>query len=151
MNFFESARRRMPHFFNGVDVLEYTPHDKSKSIKHLFSDSRYIVIDPKNTGLSKVDDNSFKVVVSVDYFQDTSDYLSKLEDMHRVSSKFVIFSCRAAGNSQVSEDGYYKNLTRSDFYNWLDLDDLFETHTFEIDYNNSMMYFWGVKRIEDLK
>ena len=151
MNFFDSTKRRMPHFFNGVDVLEYGPHNKSKSIKHLFSDSRYTVLDPSRNDLSEIDDNSFTVVFNADYFQDTPDYLCELKDMHRVSSKFVMFSCHASGNKNVSKDKYYKNLNESDFYNWLDLDRLFETYVFEVDYPTSMLYFWGVKKIDDLE
>jgi ubiquinone/menaquinone biosynthesis C-methylase UbiE len=151
MNFFESIKRRMPHFFNEVSVLEYVPHNKSKSIKNLFLDCKYIVIDPTSTNLSDIDDNCFNVVFSINHFQDTPNYLLQIKEMHRVSSKFVMFSCRAPGSKQNSKDKYYKNLNESDFYNWLDLDSMFETYVFEIDYPTSMMYFWGVKKFEYLK
>lgn len=142
----------MPHFFNGVNVLEYTPHDKSKSIKHLFSDSRYVVLDPNTTDLSNVRDNAFNVVVSINNFQNASDYLNQLKNMHRVSSKLIIFSCSTSGNPGNRRANYYKNLTHSDFYNYMDLESMFETYRFEVDHQSSVMYFWAVKKIfqEDL-
>jgi len=137
----------MPHFFNGVNVLEYTPHSKSKSINYLFSNSKNFVIDPKVNDLLQVDDDSFKVAMSIDYFQDTPEYLDCLKSMHRVSSKFVMFSCSAAGKSVKYPSGYYKNLVMSDFYNHLDLGLMFETYRFEVDYSESKLYFWAVKKI----
>jgi hypothetical protein len=146
MNFFESTKKRMPHFFDNVDVLEYVPHNRSKSIKHLFLDSRYFVLDPSSTDLSEVKDNSFNVVVSVNNFQNTPNYLDQIKSMHRVSSKFIIFSCSTAGRMGKQVDGYYKNLTYSDFYNYLDMDSMFDSYKFDFDYDESMMYFWAVKR-----
>jgi hypothetical protein len=146
MNFFESVKRRMPHFFNGVDVLEYTPHDKSKSIKHLFLDSRYVVLDPFRTDLSEIKDDAFNVVVSINCFQHQDDYLDKLQFMHRVSSKFVMFSCPTAGTMPLKSETYYRNLTESDFYNSTDLGSMFETYKFDINYKESELYFWGVKK-----
>jgi hypothetical protein len=138
----------MPHFFNGVSVLEYTPHDKSKSINYLFSDSINIVIDPRNNDLSSVPDNEFNVCMSVDYFQHSPDYLGHLKSMHRVSSKFVMFSCAAAGRSIKNAPEYYKNLVMSDFYNHIDLESMFETYKFDVNYDRSDLYFWGVKRLD---
>lgn len=139
----------MPHFFNEVDVLEFTPHDKSKSIKHLFSNSRYVVLDPFRTDLSEIKNDAFNVVVSINCFQNDKDYLNKLKSMHRVSSKFVMFSCSTAGTMPLNSEQYYKNLTESDFYNLIDLDSMFETYKFNIDYSESKLYFWAVKRIKE--
>jgi hypothetical protein len=147
--FFESVKRRMPHFFNKVDVLEYTPHSKSKSVKHLFLNSRYVVIDPFNTDLSEVRDDAFNVVISINCFQHQKDYLDKLKFMHRVSSKFVMFSCPTAGTMPSKSEIYYRNLTESDFYNSIDLDLMFETYKFEINYKKSELYFWGVKKSKE--
>lgn len=143
MTHFQEIRRRMPHFFDNVSVLEYVPHDKCKKIEHLFSDSYYVVLNPKTNDLSEVQQDSFRVAMSVDYFHLTRNYLEEFVAMHRVASKFVMFSCSASGkpiknNSQL-------NLTEADFYCSLDLDSMFETHSFYVDYLNSDLYFWGVK------
>jgi hypothetical protein len=142
MNFFDSIKRRMPHFFNEVDVLEYAPHNKCKTIKHLFSDSRYIVLDPDHNDGQNVADNSFNVAMSLNRFQDSPNYLQEFQVIHRLSSKFVIFSCHTAGNKNPC----IKNLTQSDFYNYIDLDSMFETYKFEVDYPQAILYFWGIKR-----
>ena len=145
-NFFYSVKSRMPHFFQGVDVLEYSPHDTSKRLMSLFKDSRYYVLDPRHNDLSSVKDSNFNVVISIDYLQHTPNYLDILTRMHRVSSKFVIFSCAAAGNKVDNLSEYYKNLVMSDFYNHIDLDLMFETYRFDVDYEKSELYFWGVKK-----
>jgi ubiquinone/menaquinone biosynthesis C-methylase UbiE len=144
--FFESVKRRMPHFFTGADVLEYVPHTRSKSINYLFDNCRNFVINPKTNYLSNVEDDSFRVVMSIDYFQYTPEYLKQLKEMHRVSSKFVMFSCAAAGRHIEDPPPYYKNLVMSDFYNKIDLDSMFETYRFDVDYDRSDLYFWGVKK-----
>jgi hypothetical protein len=136
----------MPHFFNEVSVLEYTPHNTSKSINYLFSDSRILVIDPRKNNLSDINDNEFNVSMSINYFQYSPDYLTHLENLCRVSSKFIMFSCAAAGKSIKSPPEYYKNLVMSDFYNHLDLGLMFETYRFDVDYDRSELYFWGTKR-----
>jgi hypothetical protein len=142
MNFFESVKKRMPHFFSGVDVLEYGSHDKCKTIRYLFSDSKYVVLDPNRIDSQSIDDNSFNVTMSINRFQDSTDYLNELRVIHRLSSKFVMFSCNTAGN-----DGpCIRNLTQSDFYNYIDLDSMFETYKFEVDYPQAVLYFWGVKK-----
>lgn len=144
MNYFDHIKTRMPHFFDGVSVLEYTSHDRSKSIRNLFTNSRYVVVDPNSSDLDSIGDRSFTVTISVNNFQHTPDYIRQLERMHRVSSKFVMFSCAAAGHIPKGK-GYYKNLTEADFYFGTDIESMFETHRFYADYNESMLYFWGVR------
>lgn len=140
-------KKRMPHFFDGVDVIEYVPHSKSKTIKHMFSNSRYYVFDPNKTELSEIKDNSFNVGISINYLQYVSNYLDHLKILHRISSKFVLLSCAAAGKKIDNPPKYYKNLVMSDFYNQMQLDSMFETYRFHIDYDRSDLYFWGVKKI----
>jgi hypothetical protein len=135
----------MPHFFVGVNVLEYGPHNRSKKIKGLYEDSRYAVIDPRSSDLEEIKDGSFKVVISVNNFNFTNNYLDQLKSMHRVSSKFVMFSCLAAGYGDVGQEA---NLTEGDFYGHLDMDSMFESLRFHADYSDHMLYFWGVKRSE---
>lgn len=144
--FFNYVSRRMPHFFNNVDVLEYVPHNKGKSIQHLFINSRYFVIDPTKNNLSKIEDNSFNVSMSIDYFQYSQNFLFEFEQLHRVSSKFVMFSCAAAGRTPDLTKGHYKNLTMSDFYNNIDIESMFDSYSFDTDHQYSDLYFWGVKR-----
>lgn len=140
-------KNRMPHFFNNVDVVEYVPHERSKTIKHMFSSSRYHVFDPNSTDLSNVKDNTFNVAMSINYLQYVPDYLNHLKTLHRISSKFMLISCAAAGRNIDKTHYYYKNLVMSDFYNQIDLDSMFDTYKFHIDYNCSTMYLWGIKKI----
>lgn len=143
--YLQSIRKRMPHFFDGVSVLEYVPHNKSKTIINLFDNSKYYVVDPKVSDLSNIEDNYFNVAMSIGYMQYTPNYLDHLQRLHRVSSKFVLFSCAAAGKKVNNPPEYYKNLVMSDFYNHIDLDCMFDRYNFDVDYSNSDLYFWGVK------
>lgn len=145
MTYFEEIRRRIPHFFKDISVLEYVPHDRCKSIGYLFDTSRYIVLNPETNDLSNVQMDSFRVAMSVDRFHLTPNYIKELEAMHKVASKFVMFSCAAAG-TRPTHDGYWKNLTEADFYGSLNIDKMFETHKFFADYETHSLYFWGVKK-----
>jgi hypothetical protein len=144
MTYFEEIRRRMPHFFSGVSVLEYVPHSKCKSVEYLFDDNcNYIVLNPETNDLSGVQMESFKVAMSVNRFQYIDNYIEEFTRLHRIASKFVMFSCAGAG---APPRGQLMNLTESDFTTALDLDSMFETYVFFIDYNDCTLYFWGVKK-----
>lgn len=145
--YLEYLKTRMPHFFHNVDVVEYAPHNRSKSIKHMFVDSRYYVFDPNKTDLSDMEDGRFRSAISINYLQYVPNYLDHLRILHRVSSKFVLLSCAAAGSKPDASAPYYKNLVMSDFYNQIDLDSMFDTYKFHVDYEHSTMYLWGIKKL----
>lgn len=146
MIYFDEIKRRMPHFFNGMNVLEYVPHDNSKKILGMYEDSRYTVINPNKSTLEEIKDNSFNVAISINYLQYTEEYIRHVQELHRVSSKFIMFSCAAPGTQAPSGVEYYRNLTEADFWFGLDVEGLFESHKFYIDYDTSTLYFWGVKK-----
>lgn len=144
MTYLEYIKSRMPHFFNNVDVVEYVPHHLSKSIFNWFESSNYFVVDPNRTNLDNFNDNRFNVAMSLNYFQHTPDYVSQVIELHRVSSKFVLFSCAAAGHKPKRGNRYYKNLVEADFE--IDFYSMFDYHRFHVDHNESQLYFWGVKK-----
>lgn len=145
MRYFEHLKNRMPHFFDGVEVLEYTSHNRSKSIRHLFDSSYYFVVDPSRLNLDNFDDNRFDVAMSINDFQYTENFIDRFKEMHRVSSKMVMFLCSTVGQKPRST-GYHRNLTESDFD--INLEIMFDTHRFHIDYDAHQLYFWGIKRNE---
>lgn len=143
MTYFEEIKRRMPHFFNNISVLEYVPHNKCKTVEHLFNDCHYVVLDPNTNDLSGVQQDAFTVAMSIDRFHTTDNYLEEFRALHKVSRKLVMFSCAAAGKSPRGT-GYWRNLTEADFN--IDLEAMFDPHHFYADYENSQLYFWGIKR-----
>jgi len=147
IEYFERIKDRMPHFFIGVDVLEYVPHSRCKAIAHLFEDSRYVVVDALHHDLSDVPDGLCTVTMSVDFFHRAPNYLEMFEEMHRVSSKLVMFSCAAAG-TKPNAAGYWKNLTEADFSTVLNLDEMFDSYEFQVNLEETQLSFWGVKRSE---
>ena len=145
MNYFEHIRNRMPHFFDSVSVLEYVPHSRCKSILYLFENSHYVVVDALRHDLSDVPSDSYTVAMSIDFLHRAPNYLEIFTELHRVSSKFVMLSCATAGMPPKAA-GYWKNITQSDFS--VNLDEMFDTHRFHVDYDQHQLYFWGVKRNE---
>lgn len=144
MNSFEQIKSRMPHFFIGTSVLECSLHQKSKSSMALFENSEYLVIDPSRKDLRGVGDNTFMTVLSVGTLNTMTNYIDIFRQMHRISSKFVLFSCSAPGNTKSMSKGY-KNLTEADFVFNIDFDSMFETFKFDVNYHTSTLFFWGVK------
>ena len=79
--------------------------------------------------------------------------------MHRMASKFVIFTCASTGRPEHGTTrttpqnspftlkwDYYYNLTKEDFMEALDLDDMFKTYEFSYNPSSCDLYFWGVKK-----
>lgn len=147
MNSFEQIKRRMPHFFSGVDVLEYSFHEKSKSAINLFSDCRYIVIDPRRNNLDNIPNNSFNTVLSVNTFQNLPDYIDRFNELYRVSSKFILFSCAAPGSSILKSN---HSLTEADFVFDINFKSMFDSFKFSVDYDTTTLFFWGVKSVSEV-
>ena len=145
IKYFEYLKGRMPHFFDGVTVLEYVPPSQCKKIYGLFNNCRYTVLNPDTNGLSAVPDNSFLVAISIDRFHNTENYLEEFGRVYRVASRFVMFSAAAAGRKPT---GQLSNLTEADFYLNFDIDSMFITHMFYVDHEDSTLYFWGIKMDE---
>jgi hypothetical protein len=166
--FFESVKKRMPHFFNDVDVIEIGSLDINGSVRDFYNAKTYIGIDlSEGPGVDQVaegqdvdfPDDCFDVAVSAECFEHNPYWLETFINMHRMAEKFVIFTCASEGRpehgtTRTTPDNspftlkwdYYRNLVEADFTSNLDLENMFEEYEFDYNPSSCDLYFWGVKK-----
>lgn len=166
--FFESVRLRFPHYFFGTSVIEVGSLNINGTVRDFFSDCTYVGVDlAEGPGVDVVGqgqdldypDNSFEVAVSAECFEHNPYWLETFENMHRMASDLVVFTCategrREHGTTRTSpadspftlEWDYYRNLTENDFSDNLDLDYMFERYQFTVNTSSCDLYFWGLVR-----
>lgn len=165
--FFEQTRERFPQYFKDLYVLEVGSLDINGTVRDFFDTARYLGVDvAEGHGVDLVKagqdlhfpDNWFDVAVSAECFEHNPQWLETFINMHRMASKFVIFTCASEGRPEhgtsrtTPEDSpftltwnYYQNLTEKDFRNALDFDSLFQQYEFSTNEHSHDLYFWGIK------
>jgi SAM-dependent methyltransferase len=165
--FFELTKQRFPQYFTGVSVLEIGSLNINGTVRDFYNTDRYLGVDVSDgPGVDMVaqgqnlafPDNSFDVAVSAECFEHNPHWLETFVNMHRIATKFVIFTCATDGRPEhgttrtTPEDSpftldwdYYRNLTELDFTSNLDLDSMFNQHEFTVNHDSHDLYFWGIK------
>lgn len=165
--FFEQTRERFPHYFKNLYVLEVGSLNINGTVRDFFDTGRYLGVDvAEGHGVDLVapgqdlqfPDNWFDVAVSAECFEHNPQWLETFTNMHRMASKFVIFTCATEGRPEhgttrtTPEDSpftltwnYYQNLTEQDFRDALDFDSLFQQYEFTTNEHSHDLYFWGIK------
>lgn len=137
------------------------------TVRDFFDTGRYLGVDvAEGHGVDLVapgqdlqfPDNWFDVAVSAECFEHNPQWLETFTNMHRMASKFVIFTCATEGRPEhgttrtTPEDSpftltwnYYQNLTEQDFRDALDFDSLFQQYEFTTNEHSHDLYFWGIK------
>jgi ubiquinone/menaquinone biosynthesis C-methylase UbiE len=101
------------------------------------------------------EDNSFDVVASCECFEHNPEWAKTFDNMVRMSSGLVFFSCATLGRPEHGTPRtspydapycgeYYKNLTEGDVRSACDLSS-FKEYAFSIDNQAHDLYFWGIK------
>jgi len=165
--FFETFKSVYPEFFSDVSVIEIGSLDINGSVRDLFTASRYVGVDlGEGKGVDLVaegqdvdfPDASFDVAVSAECFEHNPYWAESFENMHRMASKAVIFTCASYGRPEhgttrtTPEDAplalhwdYYRNLGMADFMMRFRLRSMFSRYAF-IQYDSSHdLFFWGIK------
>jgi len=167
-DFFVKIKQQYPEAFTGVSVLEIGSLDINGSIRDFFEADEYIGVDISDgPGVDVVGygqeldyfDGSFDVVVSAECFEHNPFWAETFQNMHRMSFKFVIFTCATDGRPEhgtsrtdqgsspfTTEWDYYRNLNQKDFEDTFDLPSMFESFFFETNDVSHDIYFLGVKR-----
>jgi SAM-dependent methyltransferase len=119
-------------------------------------------------------DNLYDVVISCECFEHNPFYKETIINIHRIlkSGGLFLFTCATTGRpvhgtlslEQESKErykdwksmpnvlrenwdnDYYKNLTEQDIRDCINIEDSFETFSFEIEENHFDLYFWGIKK-----
>jgi hypothetical protein len=165
--FFDFAKSLFPEYFKGTSVIEIGSLNINGTVRDFYENCKYLGVDVgegKDVDLvcpgEKLDfaDNTFSVSVSAECFEHNPFWLETFKNMHRMASKFVIFTCASDGrpehgtkrttpdDSPLTLDwSYYRNLNERDFTSNLDLSKMFKEWTFIYNKHSHDLYFWGIK------
>lgn len=152
--------------FAGVKVLEVGSLDINGTVRDFFTDCDYIGVDlDEGPGVDVVaqgqeldyPDRSFDTVISAECFEHNPYWLETFVNMHRMADVLVAFTCATTGRREHGTTrtspadspftlnwDYYRNLTEDDFADNLDLNSMFQRHSFSVNNNSHDLYFWGL-------
>lgn len=168
-DFLERVRSKYPEAFSEAEVLEVGSLDINGTVRDFFDDRcSYLGVDVgPGPGVDLVmpgeklsfPDDEFDTAISAECFEHNPAWLETFQNMHRMSRRFVIFTCASEGRrehgTRRTDPGssphtvdwdYYRNLNASDFEDALDLDQMFESWEFEYNPVSCDLYFVGLKR-----
>lgn len=167
--FFERVRARFPEAFSSVAVLEVGSLNINGTVRDFFSKPlEYIGVDVgPGKGVDLVAhgedldfaDDRFDTAISAECFEHNPEWVATFANMHRMSKRFVLFSCASEGRPEhgtsrtspgssplTASWDYYRNLNAADFEEAFDLAAMFEEYAFEYNPSSCDLYFWGIKR-----
>ena len=165
MSFVQRVKYANPDYFHNKKVLEVGSLDINGSVRQFFDKCIYIGCDlGEGKGVDvisrghelKFDDNFFNTSISCECFEHDKFWKKTFENMVRMTSGLVVFTCATVGrkehgttatspNDAPFTNDYYKNLVMSDFANSFDLDKMFKHHYFETNHESHDLYFYGIK------
>ena len=164
LQFVKSVKEKFPDYFIRKNVLEVGSLNLNGSIRQFFQQCLYLGIDigqGKDVDIVargedlKYQDGSFDVVTSCECFEHNHEWVKTLENMIRMSSKLVFFTCATTGRVEHGTPrtnhhdapycgDYYRNLTEDDIRASIDLS-AFKEYEFSVDNEAHDLYFWGIK------
>lgn len=155
-------------------ILEIGSYDVNGSIREFLQNERteYIGVDLcEGKGVDLVGyghelelpSDSFDLTISCECFEHDPNWAATFTNMCRMtkSGGFVVFTCATVGrvehgttrsNAEHSPGtqfiglDYYKNLTKDDFYDALEIDSIFSDHYFFFEKSSYDLYFIGCKK-----
>lgn len=164
--FFLYAKDLFPEYFNNVSVIEMGSLNINGTVRDFFNATKYVGVDlSEGPGVDLVcpaqevgfQDGSFDVAVSAECFEHNPYWAETFDNMHRLASKFVIFTCASDGREEhgtrrshpstspfTLDWDYYRNLNEQDFTDIFDLDTLFDRYEFIYNEKSKDLYFWGI-------
>jgi len=165
MAFIASVKERFPEMFQRKAVLEVGSLNINGSIRDFFEQCTYIGVDlakgPCVDVVAKAEDLTysdgfFEVVASCECFEHTPEWARIFNNMVRMSSKLVFFTCATTGraehgtsrsnpaDSPFTAHDYYQNITEEDIRRDCDLSQ-FSNYEFTANEATKDLYFWGIK------
>jgi SAM-dependent methyltransferase len=164
LDFVASLRFKFPDYFVGKKVLEVGSLNINGSIRPFFEQCTYVGVDlGEGADVDVVargedltyDDGDFDVVASCECFEHNPEWVATLENMIRMASGLVFFSCATTGRPEHGTartnphdapfcGDYYRNLTEEDVRQAVDLS-VFTDYQFLTNDTSHDLYFWGIK------
>ena len=153
---------------SGVSVLEIGSLNINGTVRDFFQPKSYLGVDVgPGPGVDLVaqgetldfPDDSLDVAISAECFEHNPEWAATFANMHRMSSRYVVFTCASDGRpehgTRRSEPGsspltlewdYYQNLNEQDFRDAFDIESMFVEHEFSYNPTSHDLYFYGIKR-----
>jgi len=164
LDFVASLRFKFPEYFIGEYVLEIGSLNINGSIRPFFEKCTYVGVDlGEGADVDVVargedltyDDGDFDIVASCECFEHNPEWVATLNNMIRMCSGLVFFSCATTGRKEHGtrrtspQDApfcgdYYRNLTEEDVRREIDLS-VFKRYEFSTNSDCHDLYFWGIK------
>jgi len=163
--FIASVKERFPEMFQRKQVLEVGSLNINGSIRAFFEQCTYIGVDLARGPCVDVvargedltySDGFFDVVASCECFEHIPDWAKIFNNMVRMSSKLVFFTCATTGraehgtnrsnpaDSPFTAHDYYGNVMEEDIRRDCDLSQ-FSSFEFTTNEDAKDLYFWGFK------
>ena len=164
LDFVAALKQQFPDYFIRKEVLEIGSLNINGSIRQFFEQCTYVGVDlgagrdvdvvARGEDLA-YPDNSFDVVASCECFEHNPEWVATLNNMIRMCSGLVFFSCATTGRPEHGTPRtsphdapfcgeYYRNLTEEDVKQAVDLS-VFEDYQFISNDTAHDLYFWGIK------
>ncbi|MEY4581800.1 MAG: Synechococcus phage [Pseudomonadota bacterium] len=170
-----SVRSLFPNYFSAQRVLEIGSRDHNGTVRTFFESCKYTGLDlTPGPGVDVVcggqdfagPDNVFDVVISCEAMEHNPHWVATFKNMIRLCRPggLVLMTCATRGRPEHGTSrslpadsvpslaigwDYYRNLDADDFRASIDLPAQFARHAFFYNYNNSDLYFIGIKHTAD--
>ena len=168
-NFFERLRLSCPAYFSkSSKILEIGSQNINGTVRDFFKNAdQYIGID---LGMAEGVDWTIpgelielptgwsEVTISTECFEHAQSWADIFLNMIRITrpNGLIVITCASDGRSAhgtLDSDAYsspftqnyYKNLGINDFSSAISLENLFESHGFEVNAKSHDLYFWGIR------
>lgn len=172
LNYITTIKDRFKENFENSRILEIGSLNINGTIRTFFNNCEYIGLDVgEGKGVDIVCEGqkydapseSFDTVISCECFEHNPYWLETFNNMTRLCKPggLVIMTCATTGRKEHGTSrtspkdspltinkgwDYYKNLTKSDFIDNIQLTVLFEQYEFSEDNEAHDLYFWGIKK-----
>lgn len=170
MNFVKKVKGKFTYAFIEKDVLEVGSLDINGSVRQFFESCNYVgcdlgpgkgvdILSPGH--MLDYDDKHFYTSISCECFEHDKHWKETFANMVRMTRHLVIFTCATTGRPEhgttasAPQDApftndYYKNLTKEDFMDAFDLNEMFSEYMFITNDNSHDLYFYGVRHEDSL-
>lgn len=170
----KKIKRMYPELFENRLVLDIGSLDINGNNRYLFSNSKYTGVDieeGRNVDVVSMGheyngpDESFDFIISTECFEHDMHYKLTLRNICRMLKPrgMFLFTCATTGRKEHGTlksnphdsplttkisawSNYYKNLTKEDIHEAIDLENIFQKYEFEINEKSNDLYFYGIKK-----
>ena len=169
-----SVKQKFPQFFSDKLVVDVGSLDINGNNQYLFENCLYLGVDVlpgRNVDFAVkghelgFPEDSVDVFISTECFEHDQFYPQTIKNIIRMLKPggLLLFTCATVGRpehgtrrttpadapllqSQGEWGDYYKNLEEGDIRSIIDVDSIFEAHSFSLNTQSHDLYFWGIKR-----